>query len=716
MWWFIRVTAFCFLFGVIQCAPNKFGNVCDTQSNVFLDTLLFKIASNLRSPHCGINVDLQLSPVKPLYEGRTQLLDYIKNDGTSAITASNTSCTGSELGGYSACLPAGLMLSVEASGGIFNSSSCDGYFAEDNTGTLQFTCFEKTGGGLVFVATSIKSGKYLGDLVVSESGSYKFSPLSVSVFHTNQVVGKTNFSSTWTNPILSYPVAGGTLNSPGTLYLLDQSSASLGSADIPSARTGILYKSNTSLSLANSAPFFRFGGDFQFLEGEFASASVLSPLVSTTEANHFMWVSNLIAAVGGTILGVQGSQGLYQSIKVSVQNSGNPVSLDSTGMTGGISLQNNTFSSLMFGDVDGGVILIQSGGTNSHVLNHSFVDAVLYSSTDEGLIVNATTSNVGGIVFKDMIVANSSTIAGFVAYETSPAKLSGLTASNQIFLNLDSGIRFNSSSSSDFGLVMENTGIFRVSNFAMETTSVNNHYLTGNLHFSSGQTCSISSGTNVGFTTTGYPAGKSDYNFFDFTPYDNSFVGFIFEDDKVNPNDNFGLVPTYLKLGSYLKFQNVYRSFTNYDPPNVFSDSTRGLCSNNCRIFDWSLKSSDTHFKNTHACPDPARPLLHIVGGTANSEENCQNLVRGSHYLGSNVCGIYHLRNAREIIGDAKGNENGLCESLEDCIFSPNLGAYQGHGLLRKSNSIGPFYCSDIPKTEGTLSQIRLFGFEENGY
>lgn len=715
MWWFLRISVFCILFSLNYCSHSEFGNVCDSRSSTFFDTLLFKIAANLRSPHCGINVDLKLSSIKPLYEGRTQLLDYIKNDGTSALTASNTSCTGLELGGYSACLHAGLMLSVEGSGGIFNSNSCDGYFAEDHLGILQFTCFERAGGGLVFVATSIKPGKYLGDFVILENGSYQFRPISVSVFHANQFVGKTDFASTWNNPILSYPLAGGTL-SPGTLYLLDQPTASLGSADIPSNRTGILYKSNTSLYLANTAPFFRFGGSFQFLEGEFSAITNVNPLVSITEGNRFMWVPNLIAAVGGTTLAVQGSQGLYQSLRVSIQNNGNAVSLNSAGMGAGNVLQNNTFSSLMVGDVDGGAIYIASAGTNNHVWNHSFINSVIYSSTDEGMIISASNSNMGGIVLKDAVVANSSTVAGLYVNETSPAKVAGLTISNPILANTISGMRFNSSSGSDFGLTVENFGIFRVSNFAIETSLVNNHYLTGKVQFASGQTCSLPSGTNIGFTTSGSPAGRSDYDFINNVPYESSFVGYVFEDDRVNLNDSSGFVTTYTRDTSLLKFQNSYRSFNNYDPPNVFSDGTRGLCSGNCRIFDWSLKSSDLHFKNANSCPDPSRPLLHIVGGVASSESDCHNLVRGSIYLGSNVCGIYHLRNATEIIGDAKGNENGLCESKEDCLFTPNLGAYQGHGLLRKASSLRPYHCGDIPIREGSLSQIRLFGFEENGY
>lgn len=711
-----HLIAFSILILGIQCKQSEFGNSCDLQSATFAETLLFKILTNLRSPHCGINVDLQLSPVQPLYPDRTQILDYIKNDGSSAINATNTSCAGSELGGYSACLHAGLMLSVEGSGGIFNSNNCDGYFAEDHLGILQFTCFERAEGGLVFVATSIKPGKFLGDFVVLENGSYRFSPISVSVFHTNQLVGKTPFASTWTNTILPYPLAGGTLNSPNTLYLLDQTTGSLGSSTITANKTGILYKSGTVLELANVTPFFRFGGHFQFLEGEFNSNVTITTLVSILETNRFMWIPNIIATTSGGVLEVFGSHGLYQSIKSSAQNGGNAIRINSTGMSVGNLIQNNTFSNLNVGDIDGGAILLYAGGTSNSIWNQSILNAVIYSSTDESMALSAQNSNVGGIVIKNIVSANSSTYGSLIINETNPNRISGVTVSNLVSGNLNSGLGLSSGVGSDFGIVIENLGIFKVTNFAIENSAVNNHYLTGNVLYSTGLVNNIVSGANVGFTNSGTPAGQSDFQFRANIPIETSFVGYSFQDDLVNPLDNSGSISANINQTSYIKFQNPYRSFINYDPVDLFTDNVKGICSINCRIFDWSLKRSDVELRNTNSCPDLSRPLLHKVGGVATSDAECQNLVRGSVYLGANACGIYHLRNTIEIIGDAKGNENGLCESNEDCIFTPNLGAYQGHGLLKKANTVGPFYCSDVPLRQDKLSRIRLFAYEENGY
>jgi hypothetical protein len=38
------------------------------------------------------------------------------------------------------------------------------------------------------------------------------------------------------------------------------------------------------------------------------------------------------------------------------------------------------------------------------------------------------------------------------------------------------------------------------------------------------------------------------------------------------------------------------------------------------------------------------------------------------------------LLNATEIFFDYVGDDDGLCESGERCVYAPNMGAYQGHG------------------------------------
>ena len=58
----------------------------------------------------------------------------------------------------------------------------------------------------------------------------------------------------------------------------------------------------------------------------------------------------------------------------------------------------------------------------------------------------------------------------------------------------------------------------------------------------------------------------------------------------------------------------------------------------------------------------------------------------GSTYNGS-ACQTVFLRNAVEIAGDGIGNDNNMCESGETCLYTSNIGSYQGKGSLTAPSS-----------------------------
>ncbi len=59
-----------------------------------------------------------------------------------------------------------------------------------------------------------------------------------------------------------------------------------------------------------------------------------------------------------------------------------------------------------------------------------------------------------------------------------------------------------------------------------------------------------------------------------------------------------------------------------------------------------------------------------------------------------------------EQVGDGIGNDDLLCESNETCIYTPNIGSYQGHGALVEAAVIG---------TGGTVGNVTLLQYESNG-
>lgn len=76
-------------------------------------------------------------------------------------------------------------------------------------------------------------------------------------------------------------------------------------------------------------------------------------------------------------------------------------------------------------------------------------------------------------------------------------------------------------------------------------------------------------------------------------------------------------------------------------------------------------------------------------------------------HIWSGACIVVFLRNAVEIHGDGSGNDNTLCESGETCLYTPNIGAYQGHGTLVPAATIG---------AGGAVENVELLEYEFNGY
>ncbi|MEK7357346.1 MAG: hypothetical protein AAB250_12915, partial [Bdellovibrionota bacterium] len=79
--------------------------------------------------------------------------------------------------------------------------------------------------------------------------------------------------------------------------------------------------------------------------------------------------------------------------------------------------------------------------------------------------------------------------------------------------------------------------------------------------------------------------------------------------------------------------------------------------------------------------------------------------VNGSNVVTAN--GRTFLRAALEINDDEIGNNNGLCETNEACLYAPNQGSYQGEGDY-KANGI----CTFSP---GTISGVIMYGYPTTG-
>ncbi len=265
---------------------------------------------------------------------------------------------------------------------------------------------------------------------------------------------------------------------------------------------------------------------------------------------------------------------------------------------------------------------------------------------------------------------------------------------NGTALSLSAGSWNNFSSINNFGLGIGSppdnnyTNIVSASNLQQITTNPGNIAFNGILKTSNTACGTSSSGVNSNCAkiapSVSHPSDTNSANI------SNSFVGKVSTDSKNSQSPTSGNPAT-----DPFNFENKHRGWGNGG--GTFPLGTnQGNCSSSCQIWDWSLRATDTVIRNALACPSGTVTDVHTW---------------------SNSTTVTYLRNAMEIFNDGVGNDNGICESNEDCIYTPNIASYQGHGNLVKANQTTSTtnVCNDIG-AGGTITNVKLWKYETNGY
>jgi hypothetical protein len=189
-----------------------------------------------------------------------------------------------------------------------------------------------------------------------------------------------------------------------------------------------------------------------------------------------------------------------------------------------------------------------------------------------------------------------------------------------------------------------------------------------------------------------------------------SIVGKVTADDTVNSSDTNG-VKLFDDDPQWWGFDNVSRTW-GMDGSAYPNADHQGPCGagQTCRIWDFSVVSADAAIKDIHSLPDGNAVLTKIwaLSDEPMDQADCDAEFAGTSFNDAttpNQCESQVLNAAIELYGDAIGDDDGLCESNETCLFSPNSGAYQGHGNVV---SAGAF-------VDGTLTGITLMKYETNG-
>ena len=122
-------------------------------------------------------------------------------------------------------------------------------------------------------------------------------------------------------------------------------------------------------------------------------------------------------------------------------------------------------------------------------------------------------------------------------------------------------------------------------------------------------------------------------------------------------------------MSDWSVFEHTLRAWGNDGDPFP-SPSNAGPClSGACRVWDWRLRASDT--------------VLRAFRGTFAAGAPCPVAVDGDRAITDNQAPPNtFLVAASEIVLDDVGDDDGLCESNEACLFAPNLGPYHGEGSI----------------------------------
>jgi hypothetical protein len=155
------------------------------------------------------------------------------------------------------------------------------------------------------------------------------------------------------------------------------------------------------------------------------------------------------------------------------------------------------------------------------------------------------------------------------------------------------------------------------------------------------------------------------------------FVGKVATDD-VNTSDSTGTAtyPGVPATFDWLGFENRFRGWGKDGSAFPNDNNRNDFVSGSGRIWDWRLMTTDTVARNKSYDATSGN-------GAFTPGATCPPAVHGNVTItDAQTSPNTFLVNAREVYGDAIGDDNGLCENAEACIYAPNFGAYQGEGAL----------------------------------
>ncbi|MCC7402938.1 MAG: hypothetical protein IT288_00940 [Bdellovibrionales bacterium] len=670
--------------------------------------------------------DLIPLTVAAVYSTHSQWNSYVKNNngGTNDFDQPDSDCLGSETGGYSACIHGGEKRKVVVTG----ITSCTGLTISESLSAFNWLC-RVDGGTATFYSVGLKLNAGLGDLINSDR-TWKNN--SVTVALSGNPIAASSSSAWWNNNLVAPPGDTSTPSVIGTAtgfaagdIIVVNSNLSHSGFNINTDRIGMVVLPGFTLSFSGTAGCV-------WATGENKDGGVPEENCMFAAGNQkFLWIEGSVvgSGAGGDLdFGVLFTNVTFSRINrysqrlgddtgiglnLSSNNKLSHIQVENFGTWANIWMEGSTYNSasyLQMAQSFHGLHLVSGSNNNTfvHVRAYNTQDSSnnfdIDASTDNTLVgvMSASSGNAG------MHVKNGSDRATvshyFSAHESDESVYMGAD-----YMTLNQAVIVNNGD--NFGGIYAVANQPRISQIVIANGNddgldwqassgwATENILIGNMALTN---CNVSGGSFPGITSACANSDDSNatWNVGPAVNLSSSFFGKVTSNDLQNTSDALG-VAAYSNLLDWLNFDNLFRMWSADGSgfPNL--DQTDTCMGGNCRIWDWRLSSSDTVIRNRSGNGSTANETF-VAGST------CPSAVSGNRTLtDQNTTPRTFLVNAIEILADGVGNDNGLCESGDACIYSPNFGYYQGEGDYLAAGS-----CTF---QNGTVSNVTMYAYPVNG-
>ncbi len=689
-------------------------------------------------------------------------LDYVRNNngGSNQYDQPDAGCLGSETL-FSDCIHGGEKRKVAVTG----QSTCANLTLTETQNWFAWECVVLSGTA-TFVTRTLAPGVRLGDLL--NPTSWKNNSVTISLSGTT--IAQSSSLPWWANTVVALPSNSGAgplaldstdddgggpdqVYSSGTIFTLNTNASMRGyylnidKIAVVTLGANLLTWDNYSTSNcsvtganggSNTCMLYGYNRKYLWIEANLnGEGGTYDAQVGLRFGGlKFSRILNtFIDGVNGTNLAAvdlnnSSFSNVVRGLTIrGLQNAGFAFNLDGSG---------NSFSTLNFGNAglstSHAVMEFSPGSANNisadiHIINsnsaasaaililgstNKFFKTRLSNTGSGGMVISGGTDNV----IADLTCNNTGDACVVLSNAATGNKISHVTALNSlwqlIYIN-GAGTAYNlfhqilGGNGSDGAVADYNDSVNYFSHIAffglvgypmsMSSGSGETIIIKGFFIKDTGATCGVATGT--GFASNCTQAAGSN-----FTLRNNSagsstmYVGKVVTTDSSNASNTSG-TQTYGSITDWLNFQNPWRGWGRDGSAYPNTDHA-GTCQTGetCRIWDTRISTSDVVVKNKSG--DGSSDNGSFTNGSA-----CPSAVHGTTAaIATGAPSQTFLLNALEIPLDMIGDDDGLCETNEACIYSPNFGAYQGEGTYTGNT------CTF---QNGTISGVTMYAYPANG-